>query len=141
MSVFNGTTSNFIVKVSAIDIAESITDKKVVSCFKEACDIQERNDQPMSEAEVSETVSILKGYWETFSSYKTFDVYAKKILVDGKMSFDINLQSVLSNIILNKGWSSCDEGNKKYCFVIRNNKIIKIYLKTINTSYYCWIII
>ena len=106
MNVFNGTTTSFIAHIPAADIAASITADEVINRFKKACDVQERDYQPMSESEVSEAVSILKGYFTAFSSDETITISAKMILADGKISFDIDFHDVLEKIISVKGWKS-----------------------------------
>ena len=60
MNVFNGTITSIIAHIPAADVAESITADEVINRFKKACDVQERDYQPMPESEVSEAVSILK---------------------------------------------------------------------------------
>ena len=129
MNVFNGTTTSFNMHIPVEDIAKSITADEVVNSFKKACDIHKIDYQPMSEAEVSEAVSILKGYLEKFSN-STFTLFTKIVLVDGKMSFDINFESVLEKILSVNNWDSFYGRDKGRSFVIRDNKIIMIYHQT-----------
>ena len=130
MNVSIGTKTNFNINIPAADIAKSITADEVVNSFKRACDVQKINYQPMSEAEVSEAVSILKGYFELFSENYTFTFFSKIVFVDGKMSFDINFQSVLEKILTVNEWESCHGRDRGRCFTIRDNKIIMIYYQT-----------
>ena len=129
MNVFNGTTTSFLTYIPAADIAESITADEVVNRFKKACDIQGRDYQPMSETEISEAVSILKGYFTAFSSDETIMFSAKMILVDGKISFDIDFNDVLEEIISGKGWKSYHGMIEGYYFNVQNNKLVKISYK------------
>ena len=129
MNVFNGTTTNFITYIPAAEIAESITAEDVINRFKEACDIQGRDCQPMSEAEVSEAVSILKGYFTSFPSDETISFSAKMILVDGKISFEIDFDNILKEIISAKGWKSYHGFNEGYYFDVQNNNLVKISYK------------
>lgn len=129
MNVFNGTTTSFITYIPASDIAESITADEVINRFKKACDVQERDYQPMSEAEVSEAVSILKGYFKTFPRDEAISFSAKMILVNGKISFDIDFNDVLEKIISAKDWKSYHGFNKGWYFKIQDNNLIKISYK------------
>ena len=129
MNVFNGTTTSIITYIPATDIAESITAEDVVNRFEKACAIQERDYQPMSEAEVSETVSILKGYFTSFSSDETITFSAKMILVDGKISFDIDFDDILEKIISAKGWKSYHGLIEGHYFNVQNNSLVKISYK------------
>ena len=129
MNVFISTTTSFNMHIPAEDIAKSITADEVVNSFKKACDIHKIDYQPMSEAEVSEAVSILKRYFEKFSN-NTFAVFAKIVLVDGKISIDINFESVLEQILSINNWESFYGRDRGRSFVIRDNKIIMIYHQT-----------
>lgn len=129
MNVFNGTTTSIITYIPAAEIAESITAEEVINRFKKACDIQERDCHPMSEAEVSESVSILKGYFTSFPSDETITISAKMILVDGKISFDIDFNDVLEKIISAKGWKSYHGLIEGYYFNVKNNNLVKISYK------------
>ena len=129
MNVFNGTITSIIAHIPAADIAASITADEVVNRFKKACDVQERDYQPMSEAEVSEAVSILKEYFTAFSSDETIAISAKMILVDGKISFDIDFNDILEKIISAKGWKSCHGFYDGWYFQIQNNNLVKISYK------------
>ena len=129
MNVFNGTITSIIAHIPATDIAKSITADEIINRFKKACDVQERDYQPMSEAEVSEAVSILKEYFTAFSSDETISVSAKMILVDGKISFDIDFHDVLEKIISVKGWKSYHGLIEGYYFNVKNNNLVKISYK------------
>ena len=136
MNVFNGTTTSFITHIPAVDIAASITADEVINRFKKACDVQERDYQPMSEAEVSEAVSILKEYFTAFSSDETITISAKMILVDGKISFDIDFHDILEKIISVKGWKSYHGLIEGYYFNVKNNNnLIKISYKEDRKGY------
>ena len=129
MNVFNGTTTSIITYIPAVEVAKTITAEDVINRFKEACAIQGRDYQPMSEAEVSEAVSILKGYFTAFSSDETITISAKMILVDGKISFDIDFNDVLEKIISAKGWKSCHGFYDGWYFKIQDNNLVKISYK------------
>lgn len=129
MNIFNGTTTSIITYIPAADIAESITADEVINRFKKACDIQGRDYQPMSEAEVSEAVSILKGYFASFSSDETITMSATMVLSNGKMSFDIDFNDVLEKIISAKGWKSYHGLIEGYYFDVQNNNLVKISYK------------
>lgn len=135
MNVFNGTTTSIITYIPAAEVAKSITAEDVINRFKEACAIQERDYQPMSEAEVSEAVSILKGYFTSFSSDETITISAKMILVDGKISFDIDFNDVLEKIISAKGWKSCHGFYDGWYFQIQDNSLVKISYKEDRKGY------
>lgn len=129
MNIFNGTTTSIITYIPAADIAESITADEVINRFKKAYDIQGRDYQPMSEAEVSEAVSILKGYFASFSSDETITMSATMVLSNGKMSFDIDFNDVLEKIISAKGWKSYHGLIEGYYFDVQNNNLVKISYK------------
>ena len=126
MNVFNGTTTSIITYIPAAEVAESITAEDVINRFKKACDIQGRDYQPMSEAEVSEAVSILKGYFASLSSDETITISATMVLSNGKMSFDIDFNDVLDDIISGKGWKSYHGLIEGYYFDVQNNSLVKI---------------
>ena len=129
MNIFNGTTTSIITYIPAADIAESITADEVINRFKKACDVQERDYQPMSEVEVSEAVSILKGYFTAFPSDEAITFSAKMILVDGKISFNIDFNDILEKIVSAKGWKSHHGLIEGYYFNVKNNNLVKISYK------------
>ena len=129
MNVFNGTTTSIITYIPAAEVAKSITADDVINRFEKVCAIQRCDCQPMSEAEISEAVSILKGYFTSFSSDETLTISAKMILVDGKISFDIDFDDVLEKIISAKGWKSCHGFYDGWYFKIQDNNLVKISYK------------
>ena len=129
MNIFNGTTTSIITYIPAAEVAESIAAEDVINRFKKACDIQGRDYQPMSEAEVSETVSILKGYFASLSSDETITISATMVLSNGKMSFDIDFNDVLEKIISARGWKSCHGFYDGWYFKIQDNNLVKISYK------------
>lgn len=131
MNIFNGITStSFIVNIPVEDIAESITAEEVANRFTEACDTVKGSDcQPMTEAEASEAVFILKKYFTSFSSDESITLSATMVLSDGKISFAFDFRDVLVEIISAKGWKSHHGYNEGWYFQIRDNSLVKISYK------------